>query len=444
MEDINLHLTGDVHAIGAAHNLACAFLDNHLKRGNALDIDPGQIILRRVVDLSDRWALEDIVIGLGKGFVRRSGFDITVASELMAILALTAGLKDLRARIGRMVVAFTRDGRPVTCEDLKVAGAMTVLMRDTVKPNLLQTLEGGPAFVHAGPFANIAHGNSSILADRLALKLADYVVTEAGFGTDMGLEKFVDIKCRVSGLVPDAVVLVVTVRALKAHSGRFEVRPGRPLPEGMLAEDPKAVDEGCANMEKHIENVRAFGVPCVVAINRFETDHPSELEVIRKRALSAGAFAVVESEVWAKGGAGGEALAEAVMEAARAPKEFRFLYPLEASIEDKIRTIATRMYGAADVEFSRRAQAIITHFTELGWGDLPICMAKTHLSLSHDPKLKGRPEGFVLPVRDVRPAIGAGFLYPLCGEIRTIPGLPTHPAGERVDIDEEGNIVGLF
>jgi len=444
MEDINLHLTGDVHAIGAAHNLACAFLDNHLKRGNALDIDPGQIILRRVVDLSDRWALEDIVIGLGKGFVRRSGFDITVASELMAILALTAGLKDLRARIGRMVVAFTRDGRPVTCEDLKVAGAMTVLMRDTVKPNLLQTLEGGPAFVHAGPFANIAHGNSSILADRLALKLADYVVTEAGFGTDMGLEKFVDIKCRVSGLVPDAVVLVVTVRALKAHSGRFEVRPGRPLPEGMLAEDPKAVDEGCANMEKHIENVRAFGVPCVVAINRFETDHPSELEVIRKRALSAGASAVVESEVWAKGGAGGEALAEAVMEAARAPKEFRFLYPLKAPIEDKIRTIATRMYGAVDVKFSRRARDLITHFTELGWGDLPICMAKTHLSLSHDPKLKGRPEGFVLPVRDVRPAIGAGFLYPLCGEIRTIPGLPTHPAGERVDIDEEGNIVSLF
>lgn len=444
MEDINLHLTGDVHAIGVAHNLACAFLDNHLKRGNALGIDPSRIMIRRVVDLNDRWALEEVVVGLGRGFVRRSGFEITVASELMAILALASGLQDLRQRIGRMVVAFTGDGAPVTCEDLRVAGAMTVLMRDTIKPNLLQTLEGGPAFIHAGPFANIAHGNSSIIADRLALKLSDYVVTEAGFGTDMGLEKFMDIKCRVSGLVPDAVVLVVTVRALKAHSGRFEVKPGRPLPEEMLAEDPRAVEEGCPNLEKHIENVRSFGVPCVVAINRFPSDHPSELQVIRERALAAGAFAVAESEVWAKGGAGGEALAEAVMEAVQAPKEFRFLYPLEAPIEDKIRTIATRIYGAGGVEFSPKAREHIRRYEELGWGELPICMAKTHLSLSHDPKLKGRPQGFTLPVRDVRPAIGAGFLYPLCGEIRTIPGLPSHPAGERVDIDEDGNVVGLF
>ncbi|HDN19472.1 MAG TPA: formate--tetrahydrofolate ligase [Candidatus Acetothermia bacterium] len=444
MDEINLHFTGDMHAVSIAHNLACAFLDNHLKRGNALDIDVNRIYLRRVVDLCDRWALEDIVIGLGGGYVRRSGFDISAASELMAILALAVDLRDLRERIGRMVVAFSRSGKPITCEDLKVAGAMAALMRDALMPNLVQTLEGGPAFVHAGPFANIAHGNSSVVADMLALRLGEYVVTEAGFGTDMGFEKLADIKCRVLGRGPDAAVVVATVRALKVHSGRFRVRPGRPLPRELLQEDPEAVAAGAANLEKHIENVLSFGIPVVVAINRFPEDHPSEIQVIVDKAIAAGASAVAESRVWEKGGEGGLELAEAVMKAAEVGGDFRYLYPLDLPLEEKIRTIARRMYGAADVEFSRRAQRELAHYQELGWGKLPVCMAKTHLSLSHDPALVGRPRGFVLPVREVRPAIGAGFLYPICGEIRTIPGLPTHPAGEGIDIDPDGTIRGLF
>jgi len=445
MEDFNLHLTGDVHAVSIAHNLAAAFLDNHLRRKNRLNIDPETITWNRVVDLNDRWALEQVVVGLtDRGFVRKSGFDISVASELMAVLGLSSSLQDLRERVGRCVVAYTYDGEPVTCEDLKCAGAMTVLLRDALKPNLMQTLEGGPAFVHTGPFANIAHGNSSILADRIALKLGEYVVTESGFGADIGMEKFMNIKCRASGLVPNAVLLVATVRALKMHSGRFTVVAGKPLPPEILEEDPDAVRAGCANLEKHIENVAQFGVPSVVAINRFTGDKDSEVEAIRESALAAGAEKVVVSDVWARGGEGGIEVAEALVEACEKPGNFKLLYPDDASIKDKIKAIATKVYGADGVEYSAVANRKIRQFTRLGYDKLPICMAKTHLSLSHDPALKGRPTGFTLPVRDVRPSLGAGFLYPLCGDMRTIPGLPGTPAGNKVDIDEEGNVVGLF
>jgi formyltetrahydrofolate synthetase len=444
MEDFNLHLTGDVHAVSIAHNLAAAFLDNALKRKNRLGIDPDTICWNRVVDLNDRWALEQVVIGLGDGYVRKSGFDISVASELMAVLGLSKSLQDLRARVGRCVVGYTYDGEPVTCEDLKCAGAMTVLLKDALKPNLMQTLEGGPAFVHTGPFANIAHGNSSILADMIALRLSDYVVTESGFGADIGMEKFMDIKCRIGGLVPNAVLLVATVRALKMHSGDFTVVPGKPLPADILAENPDAVSRGCENLAKHIENVALFGVPSVVCVNRFTDDKDSEIEAIREKALAAGAERVVTSNVWAEGGKGGVEVAEALVEACEKPSEFKLLYPDDASIRQKITAIATKVYGADGVEFSAVARRKIRRFTKLGNDKLPICMAKTHLSLSHDPALKGRPTGYMLPVRDVRPSLGAGFLYPLCGDMRTIPGLPTTPAGEKVDIDEEGNVVGLF
>jgi formyltetrahydrofolate synthetase len=397
-----------------------------------------------VVDLNDRWALEEVVTGLGRGFVRKTGFDISVASELMAVLGLATNLQDLRERVGRCVVGYTYDGEPVTCEDLKCAGAMTVLLKDALKPTLMQTLEGGPAFVHTGPFANIAHGNSSVLADQIALKLADYVVTESGFGADIGMEKFFNIKCRASGLTPDAVLLVATIRALKMHSGRYDVVPGKPLPEGLTSEDTEAVAEGCENLEKHIENVQLFGVPSVVCINRFEGDTDAEIEVISHKALEAGAEKVVVSDVWAQGGPGGTEVAEALVEACEKDGDFQLLYPDEASIEDKIETIATKIYGADDVDYSKTARKAVDRYTELGYDDLPICMAKTHLSLSHDGSLKGRPTGFTLPIRDVRPSMGAGFLYPLCGDMRTIPGLPTKPAGEDVDIDEDGNVVGLF
>ena len=444
MEDFNLHLTGDVHAVSIAHNLAAAFLDNSLKRRNRLNIDPDSITWNRVVDLNDRWALGEIVIGLGEGFVRKSGFDISVASELMAVLGLATSLKDLRERVGRCMVATTYGGKPVTCEDLKCAGAMTVLLKDALKPNLMQTLEGGPAFVHSGPFANIAHGNSSILADMMAMKLADYVVTESGFGADIGMEKFFDIKCRVSGLIPNAVVLVATIRALKMHSGDFRVVPGKPLSPELLEENCDAVARGCENLVKHIENVALFGVPAVVCVNCFETDTDAEIETVKQKAVAAGAEKVVTSEVWAKGGEGGIELAEAVVAACENTSNFQFLYPDSASIAEKIETIATKVYGAEGVDFSSAAKRRIKQFTKLGYDKLPICMAKTHLSLSHDPALKGRPSGYRFPVRDIRPSLGAGFLYPLCGDMKTIPGLPTRPAGEKVDIDENGETVGLF
>ena len=444
MEDFNLHLTGDVHAVSIAHNLCAAFLDNALKRKNRLNIDPASISWRRVVDLNDRWALDDIIVGLNEGFMRRTGFDISVASELMAILGLSSDLQDLRKRVGRAVVASTYDGKPVTCEDLKCAGAMTVLLRDALKPNLMQTLEGGPAFVHTGPFANIAHGNSSILADRMALKLADYVVTESGFGADIGMEKFFDVKCRISGLVPNAVVLVASIRALKMHSGDFTVVAGKPLDPGLTKENLSAVERGCCNLQKHIENIKLFGIPAVVAINAFTADTKGEMEVVEEQAKKAGADCVVVSEVWAKGGAGGTELAEAVVAACNKKSKFKLLYKDDDSIEAKIRTIATKIYGARDVAFEPEAQKKMKLFTKRGWAKLPICMAKTHLSLSHDPTLKGRPKDFVLPIRDIRPSVGAGFLYPLCGDMRTIPGLPTHPAGEVVDIDKDGKVVGLF
>ncbi len=445
MEDFNLHLTGDVHAVSIAHNLAAAFLDNHLRRKNRLNIDPETINWNRVVDLNDRWALEQVVVGLtDRGFVRKSGFDISVASELMAVLGLSTGLQDLRRRVGRCVVAYTYDGKPVTCEDLKCAGAMTVLLRDALKPNLMQTLEGGAAFVHTGPFANIAHGNSSILADQIALKLGEYVVTESGFGADIGMEKFMNIKCRASGLVPNAVLLVATVRALKMHSGDFTVVAGKPLPPELIKENPEAVSRGCGNLAKHIENVGQFGVPSVVCVNKFTDDKESEIEAIRERAMAAGAEQVVISDVWAHGGEGGREVAEALVAACEKPSNFKLLYNDDVSIRRKIETIATKVYGADGVEFSSVASRKIRQFTKLGYGKLPICMAKTHLSLSHDPALKGRPTGFTLPVRDIRPSLGAGFLYPLCGDMRTIPGLPSEPAGNKVDIDEQGNVVGLF
>ncbi len=446
MEDFNLHLTGDVHAVGLAHNLLAAFIDNSLTKGNPLGIDLHAITWPRVVDVSDR-ALRHIVIGLGTkddGVPRETGFDITVASEVMAILALTSDLFDLRKRLGRIIVGQTISKKPVTAEELKAAGAMTVIMRDAIKPTLLQTLEYTPVFVHAGPFANIAHGNSSIIADRLALRLAEYVVTESGFGADCGMEKFMNIKCRVSGLKPDCVVIVVSVRALKMHSGRFKVIPGKPLDRSLIEENIPAIKEGCGNLIKHIENAHLFGVPVVVAINRFTTDTEKEINTVAEISLQAGAENVAVSEVWAKGGQGGLELAEKVLKACEKEKSFRFLYPDDWPIKKKIETIATKIYGAAKVDYQPLAEEKIALYTKWGFSHLPVCMAKTHLSLSHDPALKGRPEGFTLPIRDVRLSAGAGFLYPLCGEMRTMPGLPSVPAGTKVDIDSQGRVVGLF
>jgi len=446
MEDFNLHLTGDVHAVSIAHNLCAAFLDNSILKGNKLNIDPLSITWRRVVDVSDRF-LRNIVIGLGgreDGFPRQTGFDISVASEVMAILALTTGLKDLRTRLGKICLATTYDGKPVTPEDIQVAGAMAVLLKDAIKPNLLQTTENTACFVHAGPFANIAHGNSSIIADQIALRLADYVVTESGFGADCGMEKFMNIKCRYSGLIPNCVVIVCTVRALKMHSGKFTVVPGRPLDEGLVKENLEALDQGMCNLRKNIENAKIFGVPVVVAINKFTTDTDREINLIHKRAIEAGAEDAVLSEVWEKGGEGGKELARAVVKACEKKPDFKFLYPLDISIKEKIEIIATKIYGAKDVSYSPLAEEKIKLYTKLGYDRLPICMAKTHLSLSHEPSWKGEPKGYTLPVRDIRVSAGAGFLYPLCGEMRTMPGLPTIPAGTKVDIDENGRVVGLF
>jgi len=446
MEDFNLHLTGDVHAISLAHNLLAAMVDNSVTHGNKLRIDPLSITWPRVVDVSDR-ALRKIVIGLGgreNGQPRESGFDIAVASEVMAILGLTTSLKDLRQRLGRIVIGLDDQGHAVSADALRTAGAMAVLLRDAIKPTLLQTTENTPVFVHAGPFANIAHGNSSIIADLVGLKLGDCVVTESGFGADMGMEKFMNIKCRYSGLTPDAVVMVCTVRALKMHSGRYRVVAGRPLDAGLTREDLKAVEDGCSNLDKQIENARLFGVPVVVAINLFPTDTEAEIGLVRQRSLAAGAEGAYVSEVWAKGGAGAEELARAVLKAAERPTQFRFLYELDRPIKDKIETIATRIYGADGVDYLPAAEQQITKYTDLGYANLPVCMAKTHLSLSHDPALKGRPRGFRVPIRDVRASMGAGFLYPLLGEMRTMPGLPSEPNTWKIDLDDDGNVVGLF
>ncbi len=447
MEDINLHFTGDIHAVGAANNLLVAMLDNHLQKGNALKIDIHNIQVNRGVDINDR-ALRQIIVGLGgklNGVPREASFDITVASEVMAILALAKNLKDLRERLGRMVAAYNLDGEPVTAEDLKAAGAMTVLLKDAIKPNLVQTIEHVPTIMHAGPFANIAHGNNSVLADLIAARFADYVVTESGFGADMGFEKMVDIKCRVSGLKVDAAVIVASVRALKMHGGGIVLKPGRKVDKDALArENVDAVAKGCENLAKHIENVKLFGVPPIVAINRFTTDTEREIEVIKEKAMEAGAYAVVVHEVWAKGGEGGLELAEKVVEAAQKKNDFRYLYPLDMPIKDKIETIATKIYGADGVDYSPVAEKKIKFFTEKGFDKLPICMAKTHLSISHDPELKGRPRGFRVPIRDIKASVGAGFLYPLLGTMMTMPGLPSHPAAMDIDIDENGRVVGLF
>lgn len=448
MEDFNLHFTGDTHAVATAHNLLAAFLDASILHKNPLNIDPLTITWPRVLDISDR-ALRNIVIGLGgsqNGYPRETGFDIAVASEVMAILALTTGLKDLRERLGRIVVGYTYDGNPVTAEDLQCAGAMAVLMKDAIKPNVIQTLENTPVFVHAGPFANIAHGNSSVLADMMATRLADYTITEAGFGADIGAEKMFNIKCRHSGLRVDAAVLVATIRAIKMHGGAIKAVPGKPLDtEALAKENLEALDKGCENLDKQIENVLLHGVPCIVALNHFPTDSDREVAFVLERAKKAGASAAVVSKVWAEGGAGGIDLAKAVINVTEnEPADFRFLYPLDAPIKEKIETIATKVYGADGVDYLPLANRQIRRYTRLGFGNLPICMAKTHLSLSHEPNLKGRPRGFRVTVREVRASMGASFLYPLLGEMRTMPGLPSKPAGAGMDIDEDGRITGLF
>jgi methylenetetrahydrofolate dehydrogenase (NADP+)/methenyltetrahydrofolate cyclohydrolase/formyltetrahydrofolate synthetase len=502
MEDFNLHLTGDIHAVGAAHNLLAAAIDNRINKESRwsdeflaqalcpddaytpsmrkrleklgiesekpsdlnpeerrrmfrLDIDPDAVQWRRVVDVSDA-SLRNIITGLGSvndGTPRQAGFDITVASEIMAALAMCRDLADLRERMGRIIIGTSGTGggyskgtvEPITAEDLNVAGAMTVLLKDAIMPNLMQTLAGSPAFVHCGPFANIAQGNSSIIADRIALKLADYVVTESGFGADCGMEKFFNLKCRVSGLVPDCVVLVCTVRALKMHGGGPKVVAGKPLDKAYTEENLKLLEKGLPNLLQHIENAGKFGVPVVVAINRFKDDTDAEIALIRDRATQTGAFKVAESQVWMWGGKGGAELAEAVVEACEQPRNFKFLYADEMSIKEKIETIAREIYRAESVSYTPEANAKIKLFTDMGLSHLPLCMAKTHLSFTHDPALKGTPRGWTLPITDVRASVGAGFLFPLCGTMRTMPGLPTRPAFTDVDLDlETGQVVGLF
>lgn len=447
MDDFNLHLTGDVHAIGAAHNLAAAFIDNSLHHRNPLGIDPHSILWPRVVDISDR-AVRRVTIGLGgreNGIPRETEWQITVASEVMAALALTSDIHDLRARLGRIVLAMRTDRTPVTADDLRVAGAMTALLTDAIKPNLLQTLEGGPAFVHCGPFGNIAHGNNSVLADRIALATNEIVCTEAGFGADMGAEKFFDIKCRASGLRPDAAVMVATIRALKMHGGVGKIVAGAALDAAFSIEDVAAVQAGAVNLAKQIENVLAFNVPVVVAINVFPTDTPAEIEAVREAALASGARDAVIATHFTDGGAGAEALAASVWEAAQvgAP-DFAFLYPDEAPLIEKIETVARSMYGADGVDLAPAASRALRQYETLGFGHLPVCMAKTQSSLSHDPTLRGRPTGFRVPIRDVALSAGAGFVTPLVGDIRTMPGLPARPGGENIEIDSEGNVIGLF
>jgi formate--tetrahydrofolate ligase len=444
MEVLNLHLTGDMHAVTAAHNMLAAMLDNHLFQGNALGLDLNEITWRRVLDVNDR-ALRNIVIGLGPkadGVTRQTGFDITAASEVMATLALSSSLADLRQRLGRIVVGYTAAGSPVTAEELDTAGSMAVILRDAIKPNLLQTMENTPVLVHTGPFGNIATGNSSVVADLIGIRTGDFLVTEAGFGADMGAERFFNIKCRTSGLRPDAAVVVATVRALKAHSGKYKVVAGRPLPPELLAENPDDVLAGAANLRKQLENVRLHGVPPVVAINAFPTDHPSEHDAIREVAGQMGARSAVCTH-FAEGGRGATELAEAVAEAADEPDGFRFLYPDDATLRQKIETVAQRVYGAAGVTYSAQAAKQLDTYERAGFGGLPVCIAKTHLSISSDPALKGAPTGWTLPVREVRASVGAGFVYPICGDIRTMPGLSANPAAARIDLDSDGEILGL-
>jgi formate--tetrahydrofolate ligase len=433
MEDMNLHFTGDIHAIGAANNLLAAMLEAHLLHGNVLGIDPLSISWRRCMDMNDR-ALRNIVVGLGgraNGYVRETGFDITAASEVMAIVAVARDLQDLRARLGAITVGNTYEGEPVNAEQLKAAGAMTVLLKETIKPNLVQTLEGQPAFVHCGPFANIAHGNNSLVSDRVALKLGDFVLTESGFGSDMGMEKFFDIVCRAGGLTPCVSVLVATVKALKHHGGD---------PDGGL----EAVERGSANLVRHLGIIREFGLNAVVAVNRFPDDTDEEIELVRSIALANGAFAAEANDAVAKGGEGAAALAEAVVAATEQPSSFAPIYPLEDSIESKIEAIATRVYGADGVFLLPAAREKIRQFDAAGFNGLPICMAKTHLSLSHDPALVNAPTGFTVTVRDIRAYTGAGWLVALCGDMQTMPGLGKSPAAFNVDIDAEGRTVGLF
>ena len=444
MELFNMHLTGDMHAVTAAHNMCAAVLDAHLYHGNDLKLDIHNITWRRVVDINDR-ALRNVTIGLGgslDGIPRESGFDITAASEVMAALALATSLQDLRARMGRVVVGYTKDGSPVTAEDLGVAGSMTVILREAIKPNLMQTLEGTPALVHTGPFGNIATGNSSIVADQIGIRTGDFLLTEAGFGADMGAERFFNIKCRYSGLAPDAAVLVATVRGLKAHSGNHRIVAGRPLPEALLMENPDEVHAGGDNLRKQLENMRIHGVTPVVAINTFPGDHEKDLEAVAEIAAEYGARSALCTH-FADGGRGATDLAEAVVEAAAEESQFSPLYPDEMNLRDKIRTVAQKVYGAEDVSFTARANKQLDGYERNGFGDLPVCIAKTHLSISSDPKLVGAPTGWTLPVREVRASVGAGFVYPICGDMRTMPGLGKNPAAKNIDIDADGNIVGL-
>ena len=444
MDLFNLHLTGDMHAVTAAHNLCAAMVDAHLYHGNECGLDLHNIGWRRVLDMNDR-ALRNTVIGLGgrlDGIPRQSGFDITAASEVMAALALCTGLGDLRARLGRIVVGYTPDGTPVTAEDIGAAGAMAVILKEAVKPNLMQTLENTPALVHTGPFGNIATGNSSIVADQVGVRSGDFLLTEAGFGADMGAERFFNIKCRYSGLAPDAAVLVATVRGLKAHSGNHKIVAGRPLPEALLAENPDEVHSGGDNLRKQLENMQIHGATPVVAVNVFPDDHQADIDAIAEIAAEYGARAAVTTH-FSDGGRGAAELAEAVAEAAEEESEFQVLYPDEASLADKIETVATRVYGADGVEYSPQAAGQLAAYERAGFGHLPVCIAKTHLSISSDPSLKGAPTGWTLPVREVRASVGAGFVYPICGEMRTMPGLGRAPAALGIDIDADGEIVGL-
>ncbi len=444
MELFNLHLTGDMHAVTAAHNLCSAMVDAHIYHGNDLGLDIHNVTWRRVLDVNDR-ALRNTTIGLGgrlDGIPRETGFDITAASEVMTSLALCTSLHDLRTRLGRIVVGYTKDGTSVSADDIGAAGSMAVILREAIKPNLMQTIEGTAALVHTGPFGNIATGNSSIVADQIGIHTGDFLLTEAGFGADMGAERFFNIKCRNSGIEPDAAVLVATVRGLKAHSGHHRIVAGRPLPEALLAENPEEVHMGGDNLRKQLENMQLHGATPVVAINAFPGDHEADIAAIAEIAEEYGARSAVSNH-FTNGGKGAIELAEAVAEAAAEPSEFRTLYPDEAPLKDKIHAVATKIYGADGVEYSVAADKQLASYTEAGLGELPVCIAKTHLSLSHDPKMKGAPTGWTLPVREVRAAVGAGFIYPICGEMRTMPGLGKKPAAQSIDIDADGNIVGL-